>query len=125
VRLLRTTIAGEALACGEHARELGRQAHERINANFNIDEPHTPPQASQKLIAAATLLRAMPEPSTPEACNLRHEAYALNEQAAVQQVKSSASRIHHHSIARDDGDARDQEASIHAGGAKELSDGEI
>jgi hypothetical protein len=67
VRLLRATIAGEASARGERARELGRQARERIDADFNVDDPHTPPRASQNLIAAATLLRAMPEPSTPEA----------------------------------------------------------
>jgi hypothetical protein len=54
VRLLRATIAGEASARGERARELGKQAHERINADFNVDDP------SQNLIAVATLLRAMP-----------------------------------------------------------------
>jgi hypothetical protein len=55
-------MAGEA-----STRELGIQARDRINANFNVDNPDTPPRASQKLIAAATLLRAMPAPSTPEA----------------------------------------------------------
>jgi hypothetical protein len=48
-------------------RELGKQARECINANFNVDDPNTPPHASHKLIAAATLLRAMPAPSTAEA----------------------------------------------------------
>jgi hypothetical protein len=67
VRLLRASIAGEASARGERVRELGKQARERINADFNVDDPNTPPRASQKLIAAATLLRAMPTPSTPEA----------------------------------------------------------
>jgi hypothetical protein len=70
VRLLHATIAGEASARGECVRELGNQAHEHINADFNVDDPNTPPRASQKLIAAATLLRAMPAPSTPEARNL-------------------------------------------------------
>jgi hypothetical protein len=56
VRLLRATIAGEASARGERARELGKQSRERINADFNVDNPNTPPRASQKLIAAATLL---------------------------------------------------------------------
>jgi hypothetical protein len=74
VRLLRATIAGEASACGGRARELGRQARDRINADFDVDNPNTPPRASQKLIAAATLLRAMPAPSTPEARNLHREA---------------------------------------------------
>jgi hypothetical protein len=65
VRLLRASMAGEASARGQRARELGRQAHGRINADFNVDNLDTPPRASQKLIAAATLLRAMPAPSTP------------------------------------------------------------
>jgi hypothetical protein len=48
VRLLCATFAGEASAHGERARELGRQARERINADFNVDDPNTPPRASQK-----------------------------------------------------------------------------
>jgi hypothetical protein len=84
VRLLRASMAGEACARGERARELGIQARDRINADFNVDNPDTPPRVSQKLIAAATLLRAMPAPSTPEARNLHREVQALIEQAAVQ-----------------------------------------
>jgi hypothetical protein len=72
---------------------LGRQACDHINADFNVDNPNTPPRASQKLIAATTLLRAMPAPSTPEVPNLHREAQALIEQAALQQAESSASRI--------------------------------
>jgi hypothetical protein len=102
VQLLRASIAGEASARGERARELGREACDRINADFNVDDPSTPPRASQKLIAAATLLRAMPAPSTPEARNLHREAQALIEQAAVQQAESSASRIRQQGSARDD-----------------------
>jgi hypothetical protein len=93
VRLLRASMAGEASARGERARELDRQARDRINADFNVDNPDAPPRASQKLIAAATLLRAMPAPSTPEAWNLHREVQALIEQAAVQQAESSASCI--------------------------------
>jgi hypothetical protein len=84
VRLLRASIAREASARGERARELGRQARDRINADFNVDDADMPPRASQKLIATTTLLRAMPAPSTPEARNLHREAQALIEQAAVQ-----------------------------------------
>jgi hypothetical protein len=73
VRLLRASMAGEASVRGERARELGIQARDRINADFNVDNPDTPPRASQKLIAAATLLRAMPAPSTPEVRNLHRE----------------------------------------------------
>jgi hypothetical protein len=83
VRLLRASMAREASARGERVRELGIQVRDRINADFNVDNPDTPPRASQKLIAAATLLRAMPAPSTPEARNLHREAQALIEQAAV------------------------------------------
>jgi hypothetical protein len=86
-------MAGEASARGERAWELGRQARDRINADFNVDNPDAPPRASQKLIAAATLLRAMPAPSTPEAWNLHREVQALIEQATVQQAESSASCI--------------------------------
>jgi hypothetical protein len=96
-------MAGEASARSERARELGIQAHDRINADFNVDNPETPPRASQKLIAAAMLLRAMPAPSTPEARNLHCEAQALIEQAAVQQAESSASRIRQQGDAWDDG----------------------
>jgi hypothetical protein len=84
VWLLRASIAGEASARGKRARELGRQARDRINADFYVDNPDTPPRVSQKLIDAATLLRAMSAPSTPEVRNLHREAQALIEQAAVQ-----------------------------------------
>jgi hypothetical protein len=60
VRLLSASITGEASARGERARELGKQARHCINVDFNVDDPDTPPRASQKLIAAATLQRAMP-----------------------------------------------------------------
>jgi hypothetical protein len=116
VRLLRASIVGEASTRCEHARELGKQARERINTDFNVDNPNTPSRASQKLIAVATLLRAMPAPSTPEARNLYCEAQALMKQAVVQQTESSASRIRQQGSARDDGGAQGPEASVHAGG---------
>jgi hypothetical protein len=119
VRLLRATITGEASARGERARELGRQARERINIDFDVDNPNTPPRTSQKLIATATLLRAMPAPSTLEARNLHREAQALIEQAAVQQAQSSVSRIRQQGSARDDGGAQGPEELVHMGGAAE------
>jgi hypothetical protein len=76
------------------ARELSKQARERINVDFDVDNPNTSPRARQKLVAATTLLRAMPAPSTPEARNLHREAQTLIEQAVVQQAESSASHIH-------------------------------
>jgi hypothetical protein len=108
-------MAGEASAHGERVRELGIQARDRINADFNVDNPDTPPRASQKLIAAATLLRVIHAPSTPEARNLHREAQALIEQAAVQQAESSASRIRQQGDVRDDGGAQGPEPSVHAG----------
>jgi hypothetical protein len=119
VRLLRASIAREASVRGERARELGKQAREHINVDFDVDNPNTPPRASQKLVATATLLRAMPAPSTPEARNLHCEAQALIEQAAVQLAESSASCIRHQGSARDDRGAQGPEASVHAGGAAE------
>jgi hypothetical protein len=119
MRLLRASIAREASARGGRTRELGKQAHERISADFNVDSLNTPPRASQKLVAAATLLRAMPAPSTPEARNLHCEAQVLIEQAAVQQAESSASCIHQQGSARDDGGTQGPEPSVHAGGAAE------
>jgi hypothetical protein len=119
VRLLRASIAGEASAHDERARELGKQARERINVDFDVDNPNTSSRERQKLVAAATLLRAMPAPSSPEARNLLREAQALIEQAAVQQDESSASRIRQQGSARDDGVAQGPEASVDAGSAAE------
>jgi hypothetical protein len=113
VRLLRASIAREASARSECARELGKQARERINADFDVDNLNTPPQASQKLIAVATLLWSMPAPSTPEARNLHREAQALVEQAAVQQAESSASLIRQQGSTRDDVGAQGPEVSVH------------
>jgi hypothetical protein len=117
VRLLRASIAGEAFARGERMCELGRQARDRINADFDINNPNTSPCAREKIIAAATLLRAMPAPSTREALNLHREAQALIKQADVQQTESSASRICQQGSARDDGGVSGPEVSVHAGGA--------
>jgi hypothetical protein len=69
---------------GERTRELGKQARVRINTDFDVNNPNTPPRASQKLITTTTLLRAMPAPFTPEAQNLHREVQALIEQAVVQ-----------------------------------------
>jgi hypothetical protein len=39
-------MAGEASTRGERACELGIQARDRINADFNVDNSDTPPRAS-------------------------------------------------------------------------------
>jgi hypothetical protein len=98
------------------AEQAGSRTHQR---RLQCHDPNTPPRTSQKLIAAATLLRAMPAPSTPEARNLHRAAGALIEQAAVQQAECSASRKRQQGSAWDDGSAQGQEASVHAGGAAE------
>src|SRR6185312_15622153 len=57
----------------------------------------------------------MPEPSTPSGRNLRREAQALIEQAAVQQAESSASRIRSIAPKQPGGTARqDHKASVHS-----------
>jgi hypothetical protein len=117
VRLLHASMAVEASARGERTWELSKQARDRINADFNADNPDASPRASQKLIAAATLLRAMPAPSTPEARNLHREVQTLIEQAAVQQAESSASRIRQQGDVRGNGAAQEGEPSVHAGEA--------
>jgi hypothetical protein len=117
VRLLRASMAGEASAHGKRVRELSRQARECINSDFDVNNPNTPPRVRKKLIAAATLLRPMPAPSTPEAQNLHHEAQVLIKQAAVPQAESSTSRIRQQGSARDDGSVQGLKASVHAGGA--------
>jgi len=61
----------------------GRVARERIIAD-NVNRPPELKTASEKLVAAAYLLQAMPEPSTTLGSNLRREAQVLIEQAAVQ-----------------------------------------
>ena len=78
-------------------------------------------RASQKIIAgaAAILLCAMPEPSTPEGRNLRKEAQALLEDAVVQHAESSASCMH--SVKAGGAAQQDREASVHTppvGGTK-------
>ena len=70
--------------CGARAHAAGRISQERILADDNADKPLELKRASQKLIAAAYLLQAMPEPSTTEGRNLHNEAKMLIEQAAVQ-----------------------------------------
>src|SRR6185312_11687774 len=67
-----------------------------------------------KFVTAAYLLQAMPEPSTTSGRNLRREAQALIEQAAVQQAESSASRIRSIVPKQPGGTARqDHEVSVH------------
>src|SRR6185436_6201444 len=88
---LRTALEQQRTAHGAHAQAAARVARERILADDNVDKPPELKTAGEKLVAAAYLLQAMPEPSTTSGRNLRREAQVLIEHAAVQQAKSSAS----------------------------------
>jgi len=83
---LRTALEKQRTARGAHAQAAARVARERILADDNIDKSPELKTAGEKLVAAAYLLQHMPEPSTPSGRNLRREAQALIEQAAVQQA---------------------------------------
>src|SRR6185437_12546367 len=97
-------------ARGAHAQAVGRVARERILADDNVDKPPELKTAGEKLVAAAYLLQAMPEPSTTSGRNLRREAQALIEQAAVQQAESSAS--HMRSIVHQEGRERQPQCTV-------------
>lgn len=66
IRNLRAMLEGGNERRGTRAREAGRVARARINANDDVDNPLDLPTASQKLIIVVALLRTMPEPATPE-----------------------------------------------------------
>jgi hypothetical protein len=70
-------------------------------------------RATHKLVMAATMIRAMPEPSTPEGRKLRREVQILIEQAAVQQAESSASCMRQSSTTKAGGSERGPQASVH------------
>ena len=59
---------------GTRVREAGCVAQERIMVEGREESPLALNRASQMITAAAILLRAMPEPSMPEGCNLCKEA---------------------------------------------------
>jgi hypothetical protein len=73
VRLLRASIAGEASAHGERVHELGKPARERINADFNVDDPNTPQRTSQTL-RPQRCSGPCPHPRRPrrKTCTARH-----------------------------------------------------
>jgi hypothetical protein len=93
LRLLQQTLEQErvARAHGGGARERARDINHRI-VEDRAGEPSVFSRASQNVVAAAMLLRNMPEPSNPEAHQARDEIRGLLEAAAMQQVESSASR---------------------------------
>jgi len=76
------------------AKRRARDVNRRIVEDEGGDNPPVFSTASQNVIAAALLLRAMPEPSTPEGRRVRQGLRGLLEQAVVQNVESSASQSH-------------------------------
>jgi hypothetical protein len=106
--------AGRAPA-GE-ARHLAQDVQHRIADDARARLPPASSGVGQNLAAAATLLQAMPEPSTTEGRRIQGELKNLLEDAAVRWAKSSASRRqgyppeHHATTSR-----FMREASVHTG----------
>ena len=80
---LRAALEQQHTVRGAHAQTAGRVVRERILVDDNVDKTPELQTAGEKLVAAAYLLQAMPEPSTPSGRNLRREAQELIEQVAV------------------------------------------
>jgi hypothetical protein len=72
--LLQQTLKHECTACahGGGARERARDVNHRIIED-RAGEPPVFGRASQNVVATAMLLRNMPEPSNPEACQAHDE----------------------------------------------------
>ena len=69
---LHTALEQQRTARGTQAQATGHVARERILADDNVDKPPELKTASEKLVAAAYLLQAMPKPSTTSGRNLRY-----------------------------------------------------
>jgi hypothetical protein len=82
--------AGRALAGG--ARHRARDVQRRIVDGARAGLPPAFSEVGQNLVAAAMLLRTMPEPSTTEGRRIQGELKDLLEDVAVRQAESSASR---------------------------------
>jgi hypothetical protein len=84
LRLLQQTLEHERAdrAHDGGAREIARDVNRRIIKDRAV-EPLVFGQASQNVVAAAMLLRNMPEPSNPEAHRARDEIRGLLETAAM------------------------------------------
>jgi hypothetical protein len=81
---------GRALVGG--ARHRARDVQRRIIDDVRAGLPPAFNGAGQNLVAAAMLLRTMPEPSTTEGRCIQGELKDLLENAAVRRAESSASR---------------------------------
>ena len=96
LRQLRETLVQDQSARGDggEARRRARDVNRRIIEDEGGDNPPVFSTASQNMMAAALLLRAMPETSTPEGRRVRQGLRGLLEQAVVQNAESSASQSH-------------------------------
>ena len=96
LRQLRETLEQDQPARGDGgaATRRARDVNRRIIEDAGGDNPPIFSTASQNVMAAALLLRAMPEPSTPEGRRVRQGLRGLLEQAVVQNVESSVSQSH-------------------------------
>ena len=96
LRQLRETLVQDQSARGDEgaARHRARDVNRRIVEDERGDNPPVFSTASQNVMAAALLLRAMHEPSTPEGRRVRQGLRGLLVQAVVQNTKSSASQSH-------------------------------
>jgi hypothetical protein len=83
--LLQQTLERERAerALGGRARERALDVNHRINEDRVVD-PSVFARASQNVVAAAMLLRNMPEPSNPDARRAQDEIRELLETAAMQ-----------------------------------------
>jgi hypothetical protein len=84
LRLLQRTLEQEraARARGGGARERAHDVNRHIIEDRVVDPPVFS-RASQNVVAAAMLLRNMPEPSNPDAHRARDEIQGLLETAAM------------------------------------------
>ena len=93
LRQLRETLVQDQSVRGDEgeARRHAQNINRRIIEDEGGDNPPVFSIASQNVMAAALLLRAMPEPSTPEGRRVRQGLRGLLEQVVVQNTESSAS----------------------------------
>jgi hypothetical protein len=82
----------EDRALAGEARHQAQDVQRRITGDTRARLPPASSGVGQNLVAAAILLRAMPEPSITEGWRIQGELKNLLEDAAVRQAESSASR---------------------------------
>ena len=96
LRQLRETLEQHQSARGTGARPdtMPETSIDALSKTTGETTPQFFSTASHNVMAAALLLRAMPEPSTPEGRRVCQGLRGLLEQAVVQNAESSASQSH-------------------------------